>query len=78
VVPGRYRWHAARGAPAGEIRVGDQVLVPGASIELDRRGADIEIVSDQVDGALVLDLPEPPGPTAPFFDPSMRRELDGT
>lgn len=78
VVAGRYRWHATRGAYGGEIRVGDQLLVPGASIELDRRGADIEIVGDQVDGALVLDLPEPPGPTRPFFDPGMRRELDGT
>jgi hypothetical protein len=62
LVPGRYRWLPDAGAPP--LRVGDELVEPGAVVSLERGPNRAQTLEDGTSGLLVLALAQPPG-TAP-------------
>jgi hypothetical protein len=59
VVPGRYRWLPDSGTPP--LRVGKELVAPGAVVSLERGPNRAQTLEDGTSGLLVLALAEPPG-----------------
>jgi hypothetical protein len=77
IVPGRYRWRPVAPSADARLRLGPEVIEPGASIVLERGTYEFTLVDEVASGLLTLEMrddPQPPG--RPFYDVEMIRELD--